>query len=420
MTVVELSGSDDQVQFRRALSSDSAALVELHGRVYRSDDDDRYRAQVADLLERRHPTFDGRSMTVAIDRSTGAIVSSAHLSRQQWRIGDGVLSVGEIEDVATDPRWEGRGLVRRQIALLESWSRERGDALMAINGIPWLYTRFGFDLTLPKRGGRRLTPLAFHLGPAGAVNVRRATEDDLATIDDLHREAAPRSLVSSVRTLDQWRFELNGRSPSPWHRELWMLDDATGPIGFVSFDRAEHHADAIEIRGGDIAWLAVLRDLAHALGDPTARALSFEWITHHPMYDAAPEAFLEPATFDVPGRRAAWYTKVLDPVVAVESMTGRWSDVADGPPITINRFDRPSLALVPADGTLRAEPWTPVSIYDGDVGAADDTFDLMLFGIDDIDHLERTRPYRVRTTPAAADALRRCFPVLPSQLLPQY
>jgi len=44
----------------------------------------------------------------------------------------------------------------------------------------------------------------------------------------------------------------------------------------------------------------------------------------------------------------------------------------------------------------------------------------MLLGVDDIDHLERHRPYRVRTTPAAAEALRRWFPRRPSLLLPQY
>ena len=420
MSADDLPGSDAKVQLRRVCADDVAALVDLHVRVYGTGDLDRYESQVVDLLERPHPTFDGVSMTVVIERPSGVIVSSAHLSRQRWAIGHGSLPIGEVEDVATDPRWEGRGLVRRQLALLERWSREHGDVWMAINGIPWLYTRFGFDLTVPKRGGRGLSAWPFAGGPAGIVALRRAGPDDLTVIDECYRRAADRLLVSSVRTIDEWRYELDGRSRSPWYRELWMLDHADRPAGFVSFDPVEHHIDAIELGYEDLPWSAVLRDVAHALGDLSARRLSFEWITHHPMHHAAPDSFLEPATFGVPGRRAAWYTKLLDPVAAIEATTGRWADLDAGQRVTINRFDRPSIALTSAGGTLRAEPWTPESIYDGDVALADDAFDLMFLGVDDIDHLERHRPYRVRTTPAAADALRRWFPRRPLLLLPQY
>jgi predicted N-acetyltransferase YhbS len=128
--------------------------------------------------------FEATAVVVDGDR----VVSTATLLSETIRVEDVVLPAGQVELVATDPDYEGRGLVRA----LMGWAHERsaagGDLLQVMVGIPYFYRLFGYEYAVdipparPVRNLPRTSP-----GPVPAL--RRATPADLPALARLQDAA---------------------------------------------------------------------------------------------------------------------------------------------------------------------------------------------------------------------------------------
>ena len=105
--------------------------------------------EIAELLVRRGEVADGIDLrlvagdadegldAVLVAVHEGRIVSTATLLTETWRVAEVVLPAGQIELVATEPEFEGRGLVRSLVDLAHDRSRARGDVLQVMIGIPF-------------------------------------------------------------------------------------------------------------------------------------------------------------------------------------------------------------------------------------------------------------------------------------------
>ena len=76
-------------------------------------------------------------------------MSTATLLRETVTIGDVDVPTGQVEMVATDPAYEGRGLVRTLMDEAHRRSTERGDLLQVMIGIPFFYRQFGYSYAMP-------------------------------------------------------------------------------------------------------------------------------------------------------------------------------------------------------------------------------------------------------------------------------
>src|SRR2546422_970909 len=121
-------------------------------------------AWTRDLIEGRHPTFRPESALLVEDTRGKSIVSSMVLLSHTWTYAGVPLSVGQPEIVGTRAEFRGRGLVRAMFDVAHAWSAERGHRLLAINGIPWFYRQFGYEMALELGGGPRLNTVGLAAG----------------------------------------------------------------------------------------------------------------------------------------------------------------------------------------------------------------------------------------------------------------
>src|SRR5262249_32943577 len=117
-------------------------------------------------------------------------------------------------------------------------SAERGHQLLAINGIPWFYRQFGYEMALELGGGPRLyTP-----GLAAAVKqehppyrLRAASEADAPFLAATSAHRARRYLITAPRDAAAWRYVIGGRSAgSAMDDQVRIIESQTGDVaGYV-------------------------------------------------------------------------------------------------------------------------------------------------------------------------------------------
>jgi GNAT superfamily N-acetyltransferase len=438
----------DGLVLRTATPADIPGLVAMHT----AEDGDptagaeRSEAQLRDLLERPHPTFSGRDMTLVEETASGRIVSAQHFSEHTWAYGGVRFPVGEVEHVATHPAYRRRGLIRAQTAVMHRWAEERGCLAIAINGIPWFYAQFGYELALERWSGGHLVrgaipPLAD--GVAEPYDLRPAAAADLPFIEAVYDWARRRYLVSYVREPRHWRYDLDGRAPSnPWHRRLFVIASGSGErVGFLSFDPHRLAVDAYELAEG-VPWLAVTPSVARAVdrlaaegeGAGAARRprLNFGWLgSAHPAFRACPSLFA-PVPWE-----AAWYVRLPDlPAFlrriapALEGHLARSAAAGYSGALGISfyrdggvrlAFERGRLGSVePWAGARAYKPYLPTPPGEATAWFPDLIFYQLLFGYRSLADLEHAFVYRVGATEPARALLEALFPTQPSYILPVY
>ncbi len=438
-------GLEGGLLLRRAVPGDIPALVDLHAETY-GDDPAGHRSladehQLRDLLERPHPTFSGTEMTVVEEAASGRIVSSQHLSHHRWAYGGVEFSVGEIEHVSTRVEFRRRGLIRMQTDLMHEWSRSAGELATVVNGIPWYYTQFGYELPLDKHNGRRLIRdyVQQVLPDHAPYRLREATENDLDFIHRVFQASARRHLVSYARAQSDWAYELLGRDRrNAWARRLLILTSNGTSVGFLSLDPHNLAVDAFEVDQG-IPWSSATFSVARWMADDAATVLdeeeqadratwSFGWLGEaHPAFRACPQLFGHPETLGTPFRRGAWYVRLPDvPALlahitpALEARIANSDEAGFHGTLHLGRYRQPGAALHFDRGRITIERWDQPGIHDGDARFADATFLEVLFGRTSLRDLETQFPYRVGVNPAARPVLEALFPPQPSYLLPVY
>ncbi len=426
---------------RRATPGDVSAIVELHAESYGDDphgagvEADEF--QVRDLLERPHPTFNGDEMTVVEETSTRRIVSSQHLSHHSWLLEGCPFPVGEIEHVSTRVAFRQRGLIRAQTQIMHEWSQTAGEVATAVNGIPWYYTKFGYELPISKYGGRSLVR-AFIPGELpqalSPFSVRPAAASDAGFIAATYNSSMGRYGVAYLRTEDHWLYELERRDPrNRWVRSLFILESADQPVGFVSMNLRDGSVDAFELAPG-VPWSLAVNSVAQWLrhepppGAESRETWSFGWLgSAHPAFDAAPHLFGHPETLGTAFRRGAWYLRIPDiasfvrrVLPALEHRLAMSSEAGYTGVLRIGRYDLPGLELRFDHGRIAADAWQQQDLHEGEARFADTTLLYALFGGRDLAELEDQFPYRVSVAPHARPVLRALFPARPSYLLPVY
>ncbi len=438
----ELGGG---LRLRRATPADVPKLLDLHAEAFGTGPHappsvaDEH--QLRDLLERPHPTFSGTEMTVVEEIASGQLVSSQHLSHHTWAYGGVPFSVGEIEHVSTRPGFRRRGLVKLQTDRMHRWSAEAGELVTVVNGIPWYYTQFGYDLPIDKYNGCRLIgDHARRIAPADApYALRPAAAGDVDAIHHIYAHSTRRLRVSYVRTREHWAYDLHGRDArNAWHRPLYVLLDSERTVGFCSLNPTTQAIDAFEVAEG-VPWSTATFSLArwlltHPGADPpgtggvAAHNWRFDWLGEaHPAFRACTELFGRPETLGTPLRRGAWYVRVRDLaafvstiVPALETALAASDEAGYTGTLSIGRYRDTGLKLDIDKGRIEVRPWRQTGLHDGDARFADGTFLELLFGRVDLESLEASHPYRVSVAPRARPVLRALFPKGPSLLLPVY
>jgi len=392
----------DGLVLRRARPEDGERLAEFNRTIHANGDPPEWlMSWVRDLMSGRHPTFRPEDFTIVEHTNTAQVVSSLNLISQKWLYGGIEFGVGRPELVGTLPAYRKRGLVRAQFDVIHEWSRQRGELVQAITGIPCFYRQFGYDMALDLDTSRGLPISAvpeLRKGEKEPFRLRPMKEADLTFVTQVYRDGMKRYLLSCVRDRTMWRYDLTGRTMKDQPR---VIEDAGGKrVGLlVHFGRLwgdTLNTVVYELRPG-VNWLratpSVVRYLAKAGGEYAAKAekklhwLRFALGTEHPSYQASP---LDRVRTD---RGWAFYMRVPDlPAFlrhiapALEARLAESVAVGHTGELKLS-FYRSGVRMALKKGKLsRVEDWAP----DGNASAGFPclTFLQLLFGFRSLEELQ--------------------------------
>ncbi|MFE0582655.1 GNAT family N-acetyltransferase [Streptomyces sp. NPDC058874] len=139
------------------------------------------------------------------------VVSTATLLDEEVRIGGIRLPAGQVELVATDSAYEGRGLVRSLMRWAHERSAARGHLVQVMIGIPYFYRRFGYEYAIDVPQALRVNTV-----PAGdgRATLRAARPSDIASMAALQASAQRGFDVAVPHSAACWRWLLDHESSS--------------------------------------------------------------------------------------------------------------------------------------------------------------------------------------------------------------
>lgn len=376
--------------------------------------------QIGELLERRGEPGDAldhrlvvedpdegwRSSAVVVDGDR--VVSTATLLDETLRLGDVVLPAGQVELVATDTAYEGRGLVRALMGWAHAESARRGHLVQEMVGIPYFYRLFGYEYAIRQPLARRLSGVPG--GGAGDV-VRPAAAADLPALAALQAEA---QAVCDLAV------------PHPAARLRWLVaHDATRTL---VVERAGSVVGSGRITpGSGLVAEATAQDAAAVgdLFDAVARQSESGRVglverpgtrAHEVCVD-----LLEPA----PERAEQYYVRIPDHAAVLDALrpvlSARLAAAGlERSEVLLSTYRRHYRFAVGPDGLAPAVVGGPIKapVEAGGAGVAPDWLPSLLFGPWGIDGLARLRP---DVTPGEdEDLFRALFPPVTADVLSYY
>ncbi|MEU7004062.1 GNAT family N-acetyltransferase [Nonomuraea sp. NPDC046570] len=372
------------------------------------------RGEPADALDHRlvveDPDAGWSACAVVVDGDR--VVSTATLLDEEVRIGGVHLPAGQVELVATDREYEGRGLVRALMRWARDRSAARGHVMQTMIGIPYFYRLFGYEyaIDIPPALTVRTPPPG-----EGTPELRAARPSDIPAVAALQDAVQNRFDVAMPHSAACWRWLLAHEAST-----LWVLEDAGTVIAsgrttppdervLLSEAAALDEAAARDLLRGVAALVPDSQVRAvHRAGTVTAAAWQ-EFLDHEPRKEAEQYYVRIP---DVAAlldrlRPLLWHRLTAagkegvgrDVVVSTFGAHYRIPVLADG------------LGEVVTGGTMQ---W-PGAV--GGAGVAPDHLPALLFGPYGIEGLTRIRP---DVYAADEELFQALFPPLTADILSYY
>lgn len=433
----------DGLVLRRAVPEDAEALADFNANIHTEDDSNEpnelVRAWILDLMIRPHPTFQPGDFTLVQEVHSGRIVSSMNLINQTWAYAGIPFGVGRPEVVGTLEEYRNRGLVRAQFEVVHEWSRERGQQVQAITGIPYYYRIFGYEMALNLGGGRtgfKPNLPALKEGEAEPYQIRPAETGDIPFIRELYEAGCRRGLAQVLRDDLLWRYELLGKSSKNAERqELRIVETPQGePVAVFAHP---HYLWGTKLVAGfyeviqGVSWAEVTPVVARylyrtglAYAGEQGKAERFDGFgfwggAEHPVYQVFGHRL--PQITPV----YAWYLRVPDLPAFLHTIRPVLEQRLAGSPLAGTSrevkitFYREGLRLVFEKGRLAAcEPYRPTPVgHSGDAAFPGLTFLQLLFGYRSLPELRQAYPDCWADQDVAV-LLHMLFPKQPSDLWP--
>ncbi len=285
-----------------------------------------------DLLTKPHPTLSPDDVIIVEDTVEDCIASSATYLTQQWSYDGIPFDVGRPETIGTAEEYRGRGLVRRQFDLMHRWSTERGHLVQVIDGIPFFYRQFGYEMAISQGGGRYSNLMAmprWGKDEKRPFRMREPRAEDVAFITRVLNESAKRSMVSAVFKEDEVRyitFDRNERSAVAHKTGILCKsegDQLGEPVGVIMYGLTLAidlgvilRVEMCEPKYWRTVTPALLREFEekarlakdnHPDPEREIKQIRLDLEPDHPVFTFDEGAFGRPAE-----RQYAWYARVPD------------------------------------------------------------------------------------------------------------
>ncbi|MEU3649167.1 GNAT family N-acetyltransferase [Lentzea sp. NPDC034063] len=162
---------------------------------------------------------------VGVADDAGRIVSTLTLMDETVTLAGLDIPAGQIEQVATDAEYEGRGLVRQLMGWANDRSAERGHLLQFVMGVPYFYRQFGYTYAIPIKQTR---PLVRKPEAVAGHTIRRATEADIPVLNRLQDAAQQGADLRVGHGTPCWRWLIDRTGSITWIVDREGTPVATG------------------------------------------------------------------------------------------------------------------------------------------------------------------------------------------------
>jgi len=343
-----------------------------------------------DWVDGKFPILRHEDMTVVEDTSNGKIISSMCLFSEHWRYGETPFRVGRPELIMTHSDYRRRGLISKQFEVIHALSKQRGEVMQVITGIPSFYRLFGYELSLELGGGYRIYPPSFP-----KINSDRENEFSLRTpisqadhafVRELHKSNTNNMLFSVEIDEATWTQEFNGYSDGSDGKFEWLIieDNYNQPLGYVHHDHifwgSFMDINFLALKPG-IGYMNLLPHLLNGLWAIAQRKFADDPFNHpaeemhglylhlgreHPIYDAIGRDLMMKAS------PYAWFVRIPDEVAymrALKSQLEKHLSESVGAgyngELKLN-FYRRGTVLRFKSGAIEIDTWQPIDGTDGD------------------------------------------------------
>jgi predicted N-acetyltransferase YhbS len=344
--------------------------------------------------------FDACAVVLDGDR----VVSTATLLDETVVLDGLPIPAGQVELVATDRAYEGRGLVRALMGWAHGRSARRGHLIQVMIGIPYFYRQFGYQYAVPIPQSRAVRTVPAM--PPGH-SVRTAGPADIPAMTGLQDAAQRRFALSMPHSPTCWRA-LVARAGS----SQVVVERAGQIVGTGRLTPPDEGVVLGEVAAADAAAVEAL--LAHAAD-----------LAGDEQIEAKDRGGLLAGYLAPPGEQAEdYYVRVPDVVALLDHLrpvlTARLVD-DDSKKDVVLSFFRHHVRLTRVDGAVvEVIPGGPMQAPGvvGGAGVAPDMIAPLLFGPHGIAGLaaRHTDVYPGQN----ADLMRALFPPVDADLLTFY
>ena len=332
----------DGLVCRWSTKADQERSGQFMGAVYRQSLDEPINIRTADepriFMSEGFPFMGTGDMAIVEDRGKPEwpLVACTCLWRHRWSYGGIEFGVGRPENVATDPAYRNRGLIRTLFDMVHARSAAEGHLVQAITGIPYFYRQFGYEYVLDLGGRRRMAVTAIldlKADEPEPYRLRLATLDDIPDLMALYNQHRSASLVWHEAPAAYWRYHIaswddpaiRGQDATRvgLHGRLYMIVDGAGQSCGYTWLAAKRWSGDLQVYALQLApqvnWQSGLSPLLRAMCkhgeavpavNPDTEAfsnISFHLGRAHPAYEVLGETLAPP--YDPP---YAWYLRVPD------------------------------------------------------------------------------------------------------------
>ncbi|MBX3080631.1 MAG: GNAT family N-acetyltransferase [Anaerolineae bacterium] len=313
------------LQLRQATLQDRQAVVEFVSHWLH----EALGINVFDLMSGNHPTTQASDFAIITDPAAGdQIVATAGLIGHTWSYEELPFGVGTPEFVATHKDYRRRGLMSAVMEALHQISKNNGQLVQAVNGIPNFYRQFDYEYALDGDNQRafRLGNGALVIPDTSAYLVRRAQVEDIPALLSIYVRQRKGRLITNVMDEKRWRFDLTGHSAGSdiKMRHYSVLSGDGQIVGYFKLwgDEDDPHGNVIINEFGVIdedRLVPIMQAVVKALAETTLQAALPDALARITLaLGRAHRAYNVMQRQLVPiGRPTSWYLRVPDLVAFV-------------------------------------------------------------------------------------------------------
>lgn len=436
---------------RWSTKADQTRIGEFMGTVFRHSADEPLNIRTADevriFMSEGFPFMEAGDIAIVEDwnEPDHPVVACTCLWRHRWSYGGIEFGVGRPENVATDPAYRNRGLVRALFDMVHARSAAEGHLVQAITGIPYFYRQFGYEYVLDL-GGRRQVAVAALPDTTGdeaaAYSLRLATRNDLSDLMMLYHQQRATSLIWHEASPAYWEYHIagwddpvvqeKGAASTGLFGRLHMIIDSNGKSCGYTWLAAKRWSEELRVYALEliphIHWPTVMPALLRAFQQHGAalpivsedsapfRKISLHFGRTHPAYEVLGTKLTAPVEPPY-----AWYLRVPDVPAFVRHIAPVLEDRLAASPLAGHTgtlkldFYRGGMQLGFTQGrVVTVEPWrAPAYGDEAHAGCPSLLFLQLLFGYRSLAELRAVFP-DVWASEEAILLINTLFPKQPS------